>query len=134
LTARSHEWKLALNAEIPLSLDIQTGAGDAHIDLSALCVCDLLVQAGSGAVAVIFPSQVRQTGAVIKSGVAAVSLRIPEGIAARVRVMGGLTSALVDTHRFPRTGSGVYQSPNYETAASRVDLRIETGLGVVTVH
>jgi hypothetical protein len=134
LTRGSNEWKLVLNTEIPLSLDIQAGAGEAHIDLSALCVCDLLVQARSGAVQVILPSRVRRTEAVIKSGVAAVSLRIPEGVAARVRATGGLMSALVDTHRFPRTDSGLYQSPNYETAESRVDLQIETGLGVVTVH
>lgn len=133
-SSRSDEWDLVLNPGIPLALDIRAGAGDAHVDLSGLCVTDLRIRAGAGAVAVILPARMRQTAAVIEPGVAAVTMRVPEGVAARVRAGGGLTSALVDTHRFPCVGGDLYESPDYATAASRVDLRIETGLSVVTVH
>jgi hypothetical protein len=45
-----------------------------------------------------------------------------------------VTSVSVDTNRFPRLDSGLYQSAGYDTAADRVDINVEAGLGSVTVR
>jgi microcystin degradation protein MlrC len=69
----------------------------------------------------------------IEAGAASVNVRVPSATSARVRVEEGVTSVNVDTNRFPRLDSGFYQSVGYDTAADRVDINIEAGLGSVTV-
>ena len=39
----------------------------------------------------------------------------------------------VDTSRFPRLDSSLYQSASYETVANRADINIAAGLGSVTI-
>ena len=45
----------------------------------------------------------------------------------------GLASVTVDQTRFPG-GDNRYQSPDYDSAANKVDIDIETGVGAVTVQ
>jgi hypothetical protein len=69
----------------------------------------------------------------VSSGAASVNIRIPQGVAARIRWRGGLSSINVDPSRFPRFGD-TYQSPDYDSAANKVDLDVEMGVGSVTVN
>jgi hypothetical protein len=69
----------------------------------------------------------------VEAGAASVNIRVPEATAARIRVEEGVNSVSVDTNRFPRLDSGIYQSSGYDTAADRADINIEAGLGSVTV-
>ena len=56
----------------------------------------------------------------IDSGVASTIIRVPEGVAARIRVENGLGDVRVDRERFPRSGGG-YESPGYVDAVDAVD-------------
>ena len=60
-------------------------------------------------------------------------MRVPSGVAARIRISSGLAGVSVDAERFPRVGSE-YISPDYETAENRLDLEINTGVGSVSVR
>jgi hypothetical protein len=66
------------------------------------------------------------------AGAASVDILLPEGVAARIRSVGGLSSTNIDAARFPPQ-NGLYQSPDYETAPHRADIKIEMGAGLVTV-
>jgi hypothetical protein len=127
------DWSLGLNSEIPLSLDLETGASDARLDLAGLRVTDLRLQTGASATRLTLPASAGHTRAEIHSGAASVSIRVPEGVAARVRIKSGLAGITVDRSRFPRTGD-TYQSADYDTAPNRVDLDVETGVGSVDVR
>jgi hypothetical protein len=70
----------------------------------------------------------------VEAGVASVNVRVPEATAARIRVKQEVNSVNVDTNRFPRLDSGLYQSPDYDSSADRADINIEAGLGSVTVR
>jgi hypothetical protein len=70
----------------------------------------------------------------VEAGAASVNIRVPEGTAARIRAEQGVNSVKVDTTRFPRLDSGLYQSPNFDTAVDRAEINIESGLGSVTVN
>lgn len=50
-----------------------------------------------------------------------------------IRLKGGMSATGVDTTRFPRRDSGIYQSAGYESAADRAELIIESGMASVTV-
>ena len=127
------DWSFGLNGEVPLSLDLQTGASDARLDLSDLRVSDLRLQTGASATRLTLPANAGQTRAEVHSGAASVSIRVPEGVAARIRIKSGMAGIAVDRGRFPRTGD-TYQSPGYETAPNKVDLYVETGVGSVDVR
>ncbi|MCP4539303.1 MAG: hypothetical protein GY832_19375 [Chloroflexi bacterium] len=126
-------WSFGLNSEIPITLKFNTGAGEAQLDLTDLQVTDLRVSTGASSTDVTLPANAGHTKARIDSGAASVTVRIPSGVAARIRAGGGLASVNVDRNRFPREG-GVYQSPDYETASNKVDLKIDTGVGSIYVH
>ncbi|MBI4202315.1 MAG: hypothetical protein HY532_04270 [Chloroflexi bacterium] len=58
---------------------------------------------------------------------------MPEGVAARIRTDTGLSSVDVDTERFPKVGD-YYQSPNYGSAARRMEVEIKGGVSDITVR
>ena len=127
------DWSFGLNGEIPLSLDLETGASDTRLDLADLRVTDLRLQTGASATDLTLPANAGHTRAEIRAGAASVTIRVPSGVAARIRVGGGLAGITVDKSRFPRMGD-VYQSPDYDTAPNKVDVDVETGVGSIDVR
>jgi hypothetical protein len=125
-------WTFGLSPEIPLSLYLETGAGEAHIDLTDLHVTDLRLQTGASSTRLALPAQAGYTRAKIEGGAASLSVRVPTGVAARIETSGGLASISVDRDRFPRQ-AGVYQSPDYQAAENKIDLRVEIGAGSISI-
>ncbi len=126
------DWDVALNPTVPLSLNFETGASRAELDLTNLCVRELRVQTGASATVITMPAQAGATQARIESGAASVKVRVPDSVAARIEGTMGLGALNVNERRFPRRG-GVYESDDYATAANRLDLRVEGGVGAVEV-
>jgi len=126
-------WEVGLSKEIPLSLDLETGASDTRLDLTELLVTDLHVQTGASSTLLTLPANAGHTRARIESGVASVKIRVPAGVAARIRATGGLSEVAVDTSRFPRADR-VYQSADYDAAPNKVEIGIEMGMGSVDVR
>jgi len=127
------DWTFGLSREIPLALDFETGAGDTRMDLTETRVTDLRLQTGVSATDLTLPANAGTTQVKVRAGVASVVMRVPPGVAARIRASGGLAEIHVDRGRFPRAG-GVYQSADYDTAANRVDIDVETGVGSVNIR
>lgn len=126
------DWDLRLTDEIPIKLRINTGASDSRLDLTDLQVTDLRIDTGASATEIRFPDSVDYTKAVIKAGAASVTLKIPDNVAAKIRVTGGLMDAKIDRERFPKSGS-YYQSLAYESAVNKAEIRIDIGVGSVSV-
>jgi hypothetical protein len=130
---RGLDWTLKLTDQAAMVLNVATGASDNRIDLSSLRVTDFKLSTGAAATVVTFPSNAGAVRGKIESGAASVSIRIPAGVAARIRFEGALSGITVDRARFPRVERG-YESPDFATAANKVDLRIEVGVGSVDVR
>lgn len=130
---RTLDWSVDLNKDIPLSLDVETGASDTRLDLTDLQVTDLRVQTGASSTTIKMPASAGHTTAKVGAGAASVSIRVPEGVAARIQIKSGMASIVVDKRRFPRVG-GVYQSEDYATATNKADIHVETGVGSVDVR
>ncbi|MFM8321237.1 MAG: LiaF transmembrane domain-containing protein [Chloroflexota bacterium] len=127
------EWSVAFNPQVPLDLRLETGAGEAHIDLTDLLIGELELSSGASSTDLALPAHAGLTRAHFSLGAASLRVRVPAGVAARVRSSSGLATIQVDTLRFPASG-GVYQSPDYETAANRADIFIEAGAATVEVR
>ena len=126
-------WDMRLNPDIPLALELHTGANDAHLDLSMVQVTELEIQTGASTTQVDLPAQAEFIRVKVSAGAASVVLNVPAGVAARVDVDGGLLGVDVDLARFPKAGN-VYQSADYETAAQRVEININAGVGSISVQ
>lgn len=129
----SLDWEISLSPEVPLQLEIKTGASDSRLDLSRLRVTDLRLETGASSTDIVLPAEAGHTRADIKSGMASVTIRVPNGVAAHIHSQGGLSSTRV-AQRFARLEAGRYQSPDYQTATNKLELNIKQGMGSVEVR
>jgi hypothetical protein len=126
-------WDISLNQDIPLILEIETNATENTLNLSDLHIEDLWLKSGASSNVVFLPANAGFTQAEIKTGAASLVIHVPYGVAARILYKGGLSSIQIDSNRFPYNGN-VYQSPDYEISANKVDLKIHTGVGSVDIR
>lgn len=129
----SLDWSVRLGRDLPMRLELDTGANEASVDLSELLVEELRLNSGASSTTLTLPASAGQTRAKISVGAASVRINIPQGVAARIHTTSGVASISVDRERFPRS-AGVYQSPDYDAAANKVDLDIEAGVGSIDVR
>jgi len=125
-------WRFQLTQEVPSLLTVEAGASSLNIDLTNVLATRLALKTGASNTNVTMPSR----GASlldVEAGAASINIRIPEGTAARIRVKEGVTAVNVDTNRFPRLDSGIYQSSNFDVSTDRAEINIEAGLGSVSV-
>jgi len=130
---RELEWDVHLTDAVPLTIRVQSGASEAKLDLTNLRVTELRIGTGASSTEIRLPSAAGNTKVRIEAGAASVKVWVPQGVGARIRAEGGLSEVKVDPSRFPRQGL-VHQSPDYESAANKVDLKITMGVGSVEVH
>jgi hypothetical protein len=128
---QSLDWSASLNRKIPLAIILETGASEAHLDLSDLLVSELNLKSGASSTSLTLPTNAGLTRVVISSGAASIKVSVPQGVAARIRSSGGLSNISVSP-RFPRTGN-LYQSLDYENSTNKVDMHIEMGVGSVMI-
>jgi len=125
-------WRFQLTQEIPLTLSVEAGASSLNIDLKDVLATRVELKTGASSSEVTMPAHGISL-LDVEAGAASVNIRVPEGTAARIRVKEGVTSVNVDPNRFQRLDSGFYQSSDYDTAADRSEINIESGLGSVSV-
>lgn len=125
------QWDLQLNPAIPTDLDIGAGVGDARIDLSRMSLTNLELSVGVGNANIILPER-GQLEVDVSGGIGKLSLRLPGGMAARIDAGSGIGKVNVRGD-FKRRGE-IYQSPDYETAADRIDMKIHAGIGDIVVE
>jgi len=87
---------------------------------------------GVGEAAVTLPAAAGQTSASVEMGVGSITVRVPQGVAARIDVSRALCSVRVDK-RFVRSEDG-YVSTNYRTAGNKIELDITCAIGSITVR
>ena len=131
-TNASPTWNLGLSPSLPIVLRVNTGVGDSRLDLTELKITDLTVQTGVGQTTVLMPVAGRVT-ARIEGGVGDTTVNIPNGMEARVRVTTGIGSVEVGGNTYQRDGD-VYTSPNFATAANRLELEVQGGIGRIRVN
>jgi hypothetical protein len=130
----ARRWDARLAGDIPLTLRFQVGACHADLDLGDLKVTDLALEMGAAEARLVMPRAAGLTRARVKAGAASVKIGVPEGVAARITSAVAIGSFDVDTRRFPRSAAASgYESPDYATAANKIDLSVEGGVGSVTV-
>jgi hypothetical protein len=124
------EWIIGLTPAIPLAVDVEMGAGSTDLDLTGLQIDHLEVNLGVGEINVTLPASGDFAGK-IEGGVGVVRVYVPEGSALRIQHDSGLS--IFDRPDSYLKSEDSYQSPNYATAANKIDLELAVGVGVVVV-
>ena len=119
------DWTLHLTDQIPLSLEIETYAGELTLELGALQITDLKIRVKSSFTNISLPDREGYTTVNIDSITAKLMIRVPADVAASIQndiVMGTIEGNLARFLMIEKERH--YQSANYETATKRVDIRI----------
>jgi hypothetical protein len=157
-TDKDLSWDIGLSPTIPLNLSVNSGVGDAVLDLSELTLTNLQLSAGVGRVDLMLPGQetpyqVNVSGGVgmlalqipeeadvdltISSGVGNVDIDLPEDAAVRVSIEAGLGESTLPSW-LERVNTGnenqIWQSAGFEKASRRITLNIHSGLGSLTIR
>lgn len=129
---RGSSWDVGLTAQVPLDLRLDTGAYRGRIDLGELRVATLELHTGASETHIRLPRNAGATSVRAEAGAASLTLEVPVGVAARIRARMALGSTEVDQTRFPRIGD-LFQSTDYETAANRIDIDAQGGVGSLRI-
>ncbi|MDF1514283.1 MAG: DUF5668 domain-containing protein [Anaerolineae bacterium] len=127
------KWHISLNDAIPCELKLNTGACDTRVDLTNTQVTSLKVETGASATQITLPADAGYTRVHASGGAASLTLNVPDSVASQIEVQGGIYSADVNQHRFPRQGK-YYRSPGYDTAENKIDIKLEMGVGSIEVR
>ncbi|MHB1413866.1 MAG: LiaF domain-containing protein [Chloroflexota bacterium] len=127
------EWQVHLNPAVPLDLTAHTDGGNVRLDLAGTAVTSVSADTGGGNVDVVLPGTASGLNAKASTGAGNVVVGVPSGMAARIHATTGLGKVTVDP-RFNQMGSSTYQSPDYDSAANRVEITVSSGAGNVTVN
>lgn len=128
--SEDREWELDLAQGIPIQLTVNAGVGETRLELGALTATGVTVNTGVGRTWITLPGQGRYL-AHVRAGVGEVEIILPDGLAARIVVSSGIgdIDVIGDFH----LEDGVYFSPGFEDAESRVDLDVSGGIGRIVI-
>ena len=124
-------WDLAINTRTQAKLKVDTGVGEADLDLQQLNLAQLDVNSGVGKTTVILP-QKGQVTAKIKGGIAQVVIEIPAGMEIRLTAQVGLGGIDVPAG-YQRDGNS-YTSPGYSSAENRINMDVSGGIGRIVIR
>ena len=124
-------WNIGLNSEVPTQLEVELGVGEFEIDLTDLGVRDMKASMGLGQTTVTLP-RAGNFEAQIEGAVGQTTIIVPEDTATRIHMDTGIAGRqLPDSYQ---RHNDIYTSPGYESADSRVELRVSQAIGNVTIR
>jgi hypothetical protein len=120
--------EVVLNAGIPWDVEVRGGASRLLAALSGLRLGSLRVAGGASRLEVVLPAPSGIVTVVILGGASNVAIRLPEGVAARLRVDGGATNLTFDDRHIGAAGGELdLQSGAYDGAADRYQIAVTGG-------
>jgi DUF4097 and DUF4098 domain-containing protein YvlB len=148
-------WQIHLNPSVSSDITARSGGGNVKLDLDGMTVTRVSADTGGGNMDMILPENAENlsidaktgggnvtveigsglTGSSVvnaQSGAGNVAVHIPGGVAARIHATTGLGKAVIDP-RFSRTGDNTYQSSNFDSAANKIEIKVSSGAGNVSV-
>jgi hypothetical protein len=149
------EWQVHLNPAIPMDLLARSSGGNVKVHLAGNVVNSLVADTGGGNMDLELPDRAANLNVTAKtgggnvnieigqftsggntvnarSGAGNVTVRMPNQLAARVHATSGVGKVTVDT-RLNKVDRDIYQSPDYEETADRIEITVHSGAGNVSV-
>jgi DUF4097 and DUF4098 domain-containing protein YvlB len=150
------DWQIHLNPTVQADITAHSGGGNVKLNLAGMTVTRLSADSGGGNLEVILPDHATDLSVTARtgggnvtveigrgttgrnildatSGAGNVEVRIPSGIEARIYATSGLGKEIVD-QRFNNIDKHLYQSSDFDGAADKVEITVQSGAGNVIVN
>jgi hypothetical protein len=129
-----HPGEVELGARIPWRVEFGGGVSRLTADLSGLELGSFQVEGGAGRVAPRLPKPSGLVPVRFHGGASNVTIHRPEGVAARLRVSGGVTDLSFGGRHFGVVGDEVdLRTPDYDDATGRYDIAVTGGANNLAV-
>ncbi len=126
-----YEWDLRLNNDVPLSLNLQFGAGTAELDLGSLSLEGVNVEMGVGKLNLDLKGDPKKDYQVrVHGGVGDATIYLPESAGVVAEAHGGIGS--INARGLHKRG-GRYVNDAYENHA-KVNVRLDINGGIGAIH
>jgi predicted membrane protein len=123
-----NEWDLELSNDVPMELEVNTGASDTNLNLQGLQLEKLNVNAGVGNLTVDLSGDWQEDFDVnLKMGVGQSTIILPSNVGVRIKSTKGIGHA--DFKGLISEGNGIYVNEAYETAGVKIDVHTDLGIG-----
>lgn len=115
------------------TFDLGLGAGKGNFDLSSYKVKKVKLGAGAAEVGLKLGENVENDAQIdIEAGVASIEINIPESVGCEFKIDGALNSK--DLDNFEKISSGLYRTPNYNSAKKKIKISYEGGISSLEVN
>jgi hypothetical protein len=126
-----NDWNLQFNNDVPIELTIQTGGSESVLDLSAIDITALTVEAGAGVTTIDLTGSWNHDVAVsVSGGVGEITINLPAGMGVQVNASTGLVN--LTTSGLTKRGN-TYTNDAFGTAPYTLTLDLEAGVGSVNL-
>ena len=127
-----YDWNLRLNGKVPLSIDLQMGAGRTNLTLGQLSLTNLDVKLGAGeAIVDLTGDWKNDLSAHVRGGVGRATLRLPRDMGVRVAVAGGIGA--INARDFNKE-NGLYVNDAYGKSPVTLRIDVEGGIGEIDLE
>lgn len=125
-------WNLKLSNEVPLTMEVNVGAGEGNIQLANLNVSKFEVNIGAGRANVdLTGDRKSDLDAQVNGGVGAADIRLPKNVGVIVSATGVIGS--IDTHGLKHEG-GQYTNDAYGKSPNTIHLTVNGAIGRINLQ
>ncbi|MGX6443402.1 toast rack family protein [Neobacillus sp. K501] len=121
-------WDLKLNDQVPIDLQVNSGASETKLDLNGLKIKDLEVNAGVGDITIDLSGKWKESFDVsLDMGVGQSTIILPSDVGVKIEISKGIGEA--ELSGFISKGNGVYVNEAFEDADVVINVSTELGVG-----
>lgn len=127
------DFRLNLNRNIVWGINLDLGVVNGRLDLSALKVKKLDVDAGAVDLDLLLGDQLNLSDVKIDCGASKISVTVPESAGVRVKFDGGMNKTNFNELGWEKRG-GYYVSSNYDQALNKIHFDVDMGAGQFEIN
>ncbi|MBN1427497.1 MAG: protein kinase [Anaerolineae bacterium] len=124
---------LSLTDSVPIDLIVKTGFGESTLDLEGLNLRSLTVDGGISSTHITL-SERGSYEIAIRTGMGEFVIEIPDGLEARVELNSQMADITIANDSLEEIGDSKWQTAGYADATDRIRIKIEGGLGSLTIE
>ena len=128
------QWEAKLALNVLWSIDARSSLGTLSLDLTKLRVERVIAETGMGKIFVKCPIR-GFTQIYLGTGMGEIEVILPDSVGARFQIKpGGLGTVQIDNERVQAIDAKRYMTPDFESASTQVEIKIETSAGDIIIR
>lgn len=127
-----NEFFVGIDKNIPIKLNINSGASNNTINLAGVKAESVVVNTGASNVDLTIGEEMDNTDVVIEAGASSINLNLPNTVGVKIFVESGMSSQ--DLPNFVSLEKNTYQSLNYESSSKKIIVNVKMGMTSLNVN